>query len=90
VLECQDVMKNPARHYNCISQLSADQLDADAARSLQPRSTTLVLVVSDSVNQHLSSIADRHRDVYSQEAKDLLQLKREAARLLRQNYVSSP
>jgi len=31
VLECLEVKKNPARHYNCVSSVAVDQLDADAA-----------------------------------------------------------
>lgn len=32
VQECQEVMKNPVRHYNCDSHVGPEQLDKDAAR----------------------------------------------------------
>lgn len=32
VQECLEVMKNPARHYNCLEHVGPEQLDKDAAR----------------------------------------------------------
>jgi hypothetical protein len=34
VSECQEAMKNPARHYNCVHSIDPDQMDADSASVL--------------------------------------------------------
>ena len=46
VLDCREVMKNPNRHYNCVSSLNPRQLDADAARILNQQAPLSVWLAS--------------------------------------------
>jgi len=58
VLECEEVMKDPARHYHCVPQVDSQQLDADAARVFNeqaPLSLWLAAAESDSLSPQLRS-----------------------------------
>lgn len=56
VRDCQEVMKNPARHYNCVQHVGIDQLDKDAAKIFNkqaPLSFWLMAANSDSISSEL-------------------------------------
>ncbi len=54
--ECDEFMKHPARHYNCVSRVASQQLDTDAARVFNeqaPLSFWLAAAQSGSISPQL-------------------------------------